>query len=269
LRAATDHLAARGSDNPRLDAELLLCRALRCQRIDLYVAHDRPVGEAELGEFRAFVGRRAGGEPVAYILGEREFHGLSFFVDRRVLVPRPETEHLVDEALSVLEGIKCPRVADVGTGSGCIAISIAKEIPTAEVFAVDVRAEALEVARANRERLVPDAHIRFFEGDLCAPLAGHGPFDAIVSNPPYVSTGEMASLPRDVRAFEPASALHCGDDPVAVHRRLIEQGLPLLSANGALLMEVGSDGARRLGGDVVSRTIPDLSGTQRVVVVTP
>jgi len=269
LRAAADHLAARGSDSPRLDAELLACRVMGCARIDLYVAHDRPLSEAETAAYRELVKRRARGEPVAYILGEREFYGRSFVVDRRVLVPRPETEHLVDEAVAFLRTRTSPRVADVGTGSGCIAISIASEVPGAQVIAVDLSADALQVARLNHERLAPDADITFLEGDLCVPLLEHGGFDAIVSNPPYISTQEMAALPRDVAEFEPKTALHSGEDPVAVHRRLMQEGLPLLRPDGRLMMEVGEGGAQILGGLSATRTVRDLAGVDRVVVVAP
>lgn len=268
LRAAKDHLAARGCASPRLDAELLLTRALECDRLDLYVSHDRPVSEEERAQYRELVKRRAAGEPVAYILGEREFFGLTFEVDRRCLVPRPETEHLVDEAVSLLGGRARPRIADVGTGSGCIAVSIAHEVPGACLVAVDAHEDALDVARANAARLVPDADIRFVCGDLCAPLRDDGPFDLIVSNPPYISTAEMAGLPKDVRDFEPTSALHAGEDPIAFHLRLVEEGLPLLAEGGALVMEVGEDGAERLRRHGEVRSINDLAGVARVVVVT-
>lgn len=268
LRAATDHLAARGCDSPRLDAELLLARALACDRLNLYVAHDRTVSDGERALYRELIKRRASGEPVAYILGEREFYGLTFHVDRRCLVPRPETEHLVDEAVSLLRGRDRPRVADVGTGSGCIAVSLAHQVAGASLFAVDADEDALDVARANAARLVPDADVTFLRGDLCAPLREHAPFDLIASNPPYITTAEMKELPKDVRGFEPDSALRAGEDPIAFHLRLVEEGLPLLSADGALVMEVGEDGAERLRKHVDARSVADLAGIARVVVVT-
>lgn len=268
LRAARDHLAARGFDSPRLDAELLLARVLQCDRLQLYVAHDRPVSDEERAAYREMIKRRASGEPVAYILGEREFYGLEFQVDRRCLVPRPETEHLVDEALALVRGRERPRIADVGTGSGCIAVTLAHEIPGATVIAVDQETDALEVASANAGRLVPNADVVFLQGDLCDPLRGRGPFDLIVSNPPYISTAEMAELPSDVREYEPVTALQSGEDPIAYHLRLIAEGLPLLAGGGALVMEVGVDGAERLRKHVALRAVPDLAGVERVVVVT-
>jgi release factor glutamine methyltransferase len=269
LRAAKDPLAARGCDAPRFDAELLLSRALGCDRLGLYVDHDRPVSDSERALYRELLERRGTGEPVAYILGEREFFGLMFHVDRRCLVPRPETEHLVDEAVALLSGQDRPRVADVGTGSGCIAVSLAHQFGGARLFAVDAQADALDVARANAARLVPDADVTFLCGDLCAPLREHAPFDLIASNPPYITTDEMAELPKDVRDFEPVSALEAGEDGIAFHLRLVEEGLPLLSAGGALVMEVGEGGADRLRKLMDVRSVADLAGIPRVVVVTP
>lgn len=273
LRAAEEHLAARGIESPRLDAELLLARVLRCDRLKLYVDFERPAADHERAAYRELIRRRASGEPVAYILGEREFHGLMFAVDGRCLVPRPETEHLVDEVLSLIRDVENPRVADIGTGSGCIAISLARERADLTVDAVDASSDALAVARANAERLAP-GRVTFFEGDLCSPLRDRAPYDVIASNPPYITTAEMAALPRDVGEFEPHGALHCGDDPVAFHRRLVREGAALLKPRGSLVMELGDTGARPLtawvegAGEARIRTVADLSGVARVAVVT-
>lgn len=275
LRAAADHLAARAYETPRLDAELLLARALQSDRLRLYVEHDMPVADEVRATYRELIKRRASGEPVAYILGEREFYGLVYHVDARCLVPRPETEHLVDEALAHLVGCEAPRVVDVGTGSGCIAISIAHRRPDALVVATDRSSEALEVARGNAGRLVPAGDVAFFEGDLLAPVADLAPFDLVASNPPYITRDEMTQLPLDVRAHEPPLALDSGDDAVAFHKRILEMSEPMLAPAGAVVMELGDGGAAALAPWLDARrkiwccrTVQDLAGVARVLVCT-
>ena len=191
LRGATDYLAARGVENPRRDAELLLARALGLARIELYTAHDRPLTEAERSAARELVQRRGRREPLAYVLGDWDFRRLTLKTDRRALVPRPETELLVERCLELLDGAESPRVVDVGTGSGAIALAIAQERPDARVHATDISPEALGLAAENAE--ANGLSVSFRQGDLLAGL--EGPFDLVVSNPPYVD-GRRARIAR-------------------------------------------------------------------------
>lgn len=277
VKAAAAHLASAGSEEARLDAELLLGRVLGKERLDLYVGYDMPVADEDRAAYRELVRRRARGEPVAYILGIREFHGLEFQVDRRCLVPRPETEHLVDEAAAFLGGRPAAagdRVADVGTGSGCIAVTLARRFPGTGFVATDRSAGALEVARANAGRLAPASAITFLEGDLVAPLRSLAPFVLILSNPPYIPESDRADLPRDVREHEPGMALFSGEDALGFHGRLLAEGWGLLGEGGAMILELPA-GHGREAADLVGRVRPgagcrivrDLAGHDRVLVV--
>jgi release factor glutamine methyltransferase len=215
--------------------------------------------------------------PVAYLTGEREFWSLPFAVDRRVLVPRPETEHLVEAAAARLEGRTDARLADVGTGSGCVAVALLRELPAARAHGLDRSADALAVARANAERHGVAERLELHAGDLLGPLRGHadwGRLDAVVSNPPYVVRGD-ATLAPDVAAHEPPEALYVdGDDPLAVAARLAEEARGALAPGGLLALEVGAGTAaeaeRRLAalGYADLRTLPDLAGIPRVVLAT-
>jgi release factor glutamine methyltransferase len=264
LRRSTEHLEAKGSETPRLDAELLLAHALGVERIDLYLHLDRPLGPAELDEARALVARRAAREPLQYVLGEWGFRRLRLGVDRRALIPRPETETVVERCLALLEGLAAPRVLDVGTGSGAIALAIADEHPGAAVTGVDLSPDALALARENAER-----------AGIAVELACHdlrdglpaGPWDLVVSNPPYVDPDDRDSLQPEVRDWEPAEALFARDAVGAVARAAV----PVLVEGGALVLEVGDGQAEEtasllgaLGYEDV-RTTPDLAGRDRVV----
>jgi release factor glutamine methyltransferase len=261
----------RGLATPRLDAELLVAHVLTLPRVQLYVQFERVLSPEELAALRELIKRRQGGESVAYLTGRKEFWKFELAVDARVLVPRPDTETLVEEALARLgpagEGA-APRIADVGTGSGALAITLAKLRADAAVFAGDVSAPALEVARANAERL--GAAVTFVEGDLGAPLAGHAPFSLIVANLPYIPTADLAALPADVRS-EPALALDGGSDGLDLVRRLVAQAGALLAAGGALALEIGAgQGGATLAllrdagfTDVQARK--DLAGIERVI----
>ena len=269
LRWTQARFAERGLSSPRLDAELLLARVLGRDRVSLYTHFDQPLGKEELAGYRELIRRRLAGEPVAYLVGRKEFWSLSFAVDERVLIPRPETEHLVEAVLAALKGRVGPRVADIGTGSGAVAVALAHDRPDAEVIAVDLSPAALEVARHNAA--AHDVEVEFLEGDLVAPLAARGPFFAIASNPPYIREDEMAGLPAEVRR-EPRSALVAGPDGLALLRRLVEGALPLLQPDGLLALEVGSGqaeavvGLMRAGGYAGIERHKDLGGIERVVV---
>jgi release factor glutamine methyltransferase len=268
IRWMAGRFAERGLASPRLDAELLVAEVLALPRVQVYVQFDRTLSDEERAALRELVRRRQAGESVAYLVGKKEFWGLDFAVDGRVLVPRPDTETLVEEARARLADVAQPRVADVGTGSGAIAVTLAKLLGAASVFASDVSAGALEVARGNAERL--GAPVTFVEGDLEAPLVPHAPFDLIVANLPYIPTGDMAALPPDVKT-EPALALDGGADGLALVRRLVAVAPGLLAPRGALALEIGAGQAEATAAlleaagftDVATRR--DLAGVERVV----
>lgn len=269
LRWTQNRFEERGLRTPRLDAEVLLAHTLAMDRIGLYTRHDQPLDTEELGRYRELIRRRLAGEPVAYLVGRKEFWSLGLAVDERVLVPRPETEILVEAVLKVLAGRSAPKVADVGTGSGAIAIALAHERPDAQLVAVERSPGALAVAQANVA-----AHslaVELIAGDLLEPLVGRAPFAAIVSNPPYVAEGDFEALPVEVRR-EPKEALLAGPDGLRVIRRLIADAPPLLEPGGWLALEVGigqaAEVARGMGaaGLVEVAVQKDLAGIERVVL---
>ena len=270
LNWTTDWLTARGAESPRLDAEVLLAHVRGCPRIALYTAFDTPVAEAERGRFRELVKRRGAGEPVAYLVGSREFFSLPFAVDKAVLVPRPETEGLVVRVLDLCRAAAAPRIVDVGTGSGAIVVALAKHLPRATFAATDVSAEALAVARANAERHGVADRISFVHGDLLA--AADGPWDVIVSNPPYVREDEFAALPRDVRDHEPRGALVAGTTGVEVVERLAAAAAAALVPGGWLVVEIGPAVAAAAEAAFAAipalepgPTLKDLAGLPRIV----
>jgi release factor glutamine methyltransferase len=234
LKRATGHLEKHGSPSPRLDAEVLLAHSLGVKRIDLYVQFERPLSEADLLPYRSLLGRRAKGEPVAYLVGHKEFMALDFEVTKEVLVPNPDTEVLVQRAVAIAREAGGPiRAADVGTGSGCIAVALAHYAPEVEVWATDVSGEALEVAARNVARHGLDARIHLAQGDLVDPLPGD--LDLVCANLPYIDPG--AVLPSSVRA-QPAVALFAGDGGAATVVRLLAAAPARLKAHGRVLAEI-------------------------------
>jgi len=241
--------AQKGIDNPRLDAEVLLAHALGENRIDLYLRPERKVPPETLAVFKGFLQRRLRREPVAYITGRREFYSISLQVGPEVLVPRPETEHVVERALAEgrrldrIDPFRVTRILDVGTGSGNIAIALAKHLPRAKIFATDRSRGALSMARRNAlSSLGPTGAIRFLEADLFMGLHPQkARFDLIVSNPPYIPSGQINSLPTEVRAYEPRSALDGGADGMDVLRTLLSDGPRYLATGGVLVCEIGED----------------------------
>jgi release factor glutamine methyltransferase len=203
LRGATEYLAGRGIDTARVDAELLLARALGLSRIELYTQHDRPLTDAERAAARELVQRRGQREPLAYVLGDWDFRRLTLKTDRRALVPRPETEIVVERCLALLQGIEAPKIADVGTGTGAIALALKQERPDAIVVATDISPDALELAGENAD--ANELDVRFVQGDLLQGV--DGPLDLVVSNPPYVGAEELDGLQPEVRDWEPRGAL--------------------------------------------------------------
>lgn len=239
LRWAADDFRARGIESPRLDAELLLGRAVATTRIQLVIDAKRELRDDELSRFRALVKRRRAREPVAYILGHREFYGRMFRVDRRVLVPRPDTETLVEEALDRTRAVSMSmRALDLCTGSGCVAVTLARERPTAWVVASDVSEDALAVARDNTLRLGA-YRIALRRSDLFASIDPAWRFDVVTANAPYIAPEEMAELQPEVRDHEPRTALVADEGGLAVTRRIVEQAGAHLAAGGVLAVEVG------------------------------
>jgi release factor glutamine methyltransferase len=239
--------------------------------VALYTHFDQPLESEELARFRALIRRRLAGEPVAYLVGTKEFRSLELKVDRRVLVPRPETETVVEVALALLEAVAAPGIVDVGTGSGAIALALKRARPDAAVLAVDASPEAAEVARANAERL--ELAVEVVVGDLLEPVRARAPFALVASNPPYIPSGEIAALPPEVRA-EPHAALDGGPDGLAVIRRLIVAAEPLLARHlpgGALVLEVGAGQAPSVSALLAAagyrepQVTRDLAGIERVV----
>ncbi|MBN1395278.1 MAG: peptide chain release factor N(5)-glutamine methyltransferase [Pirellulales bacterium] len=273
LNWTADYLKDRGTDSPRLDAEILLAYVLKCQRIELYTRFDKQADEAARTAFRALVKRRADGAPVAYLVGRREFYSLDFQVTPDVLIPRPETELLVVAALdaaktysppplaegsgvraeganalnlkSLLSNPQSPSpnlqlsIADVGAGSGCVAVALAKHLPAACITAFDISPAALAVAKENARHHGLADRIEFVESDLLSALPAERRFDIIVSNPPYVAEAEWADLQHDVRDFEPRGSLVAGPRGTEVIERLIPQAAERLMPGGHLLMEIG------------------------------
>jgi release factor glutamine methyltransferase len=264
LRRSTEFLERKGIDSPRLDAERLLSRALGLTRIELYTHFDRPLSEGELTAARSLVERRGTREPLAYVLGEWGFRHLVLKTDARALVPRPETEVLVERALELLDGAVEPGVLDVGTGTGAIALALAQERPGTRVTALDVSFDALALARENMERV--GLVVELIQGDLRDGLPG-GPYDLIASNPPYVEPDELDGLQPEVREFEPRLALVGDGLPELVARGARAALVP----GGALLMEIHADHAERCLalldglGFVETRLTPDLTGRDRLV----
>jgi release factor glutamine methyltransferase len=239
LKWTEDFFRDKKIDSPRLDAQILLAHVLGCKKIDLYVRSEEEPAEAQRTAFKALIKKRVEGCPVAYLVGHREFYQLEFDVTPDVLIPRPETEFVVMECLRLLKGKEAPTVLDLGTGSGCVALSIAKQQPTVKITATDVSAAALAIARQNAAKFGLAERIRFLEGDLFEPI-GTESFDVIASNPPYVSEGEFATLAKEVKDFEPRLALEAGPDGLAVYRRLIAEAPAHLAPGGHLLLEIGS-----------------------------
>ena len=276
-RLAAGRLTEAGVDTPPLDALLLLIWALKARREDLAREPERVLTAREQIIFQKAVALRAGRRPLPYITGEQWFYGRSFKINRAVLIPRPETELLVAAALEKCRGISAPCLADIGTGSGCLAVTLAIERPDARVWAADLSPDALKVARKNAVRYGLTDRLTFLQGDLLAPLPPGIRFDIIVSNPPYIAEAELPTLQPEVRDYEPALALvgnsgATGADGTRLHRRLIDAAPAYLKPGGRLLLEVGqgqaeaiADYARRAGYEKAA-VQDDLGGIGRVVL---
>ena len=268
LQWTTEYFQRKALDSPRLTSELLLSHALGCDRVRLYMDFDRPLNKDELSTFRSLVERRAEGEPTHYLLGRREFYGRPFRVDPRVLIPRPETELLVEAVLARLPSETSFPVLDLCAGSGCIAATLAAERTGLSVVAVEIDPGALEVARENVQALGVAERVELLQGDLFAPVSSRT-FAAVVSNPPYVATAKIAGLMPEVQR-EPRSALDGGPDGLAIVRRIVREAGRHLAPGGWLALEIGEEQGPALltllteAGLKEGRIERDLAGLDRV-----
>jgi release factor glutamine methyltransferase len=285
LKEGMAQLRADNVPSYTLAAELLLMHAMDRDRTWLYTHPESELAAYAAQEYFALIARRAAGEPTQYLTGKQEFWGLEFEVNPVVLIPRPETEHVIEVALERLgaRGIKINmrtgepspplRIADVGTGSGCLAVALAHELLHAEIFATDISAAALEVARRNAARHSVSNRVHFFEGDLLGPVsASPGLFDLIVSNPPYVAQDEAKTLAREVREHEPHTALFGGPSGIEMYDHLTKQAGELLRSSGVLVLELGHNSAQHVRAILVAQrnwvnvsVTNDLAGIPRVL----
>lgn len=275
LNWGTEYLEQRGFDSPRLTVELLLGRVLAYSRIELYTKFDRPLLPEDLAAFKEKFKRRLTHEPIQYILGDTEFMGLRFFVDRRVLIPRPETEILVEEVIRECRRSALKKILDIGTGSCNIAVSIAHALPDVTVDALDASADALVVAQTNIDFHNVANRVRLIQGDVLSDdfkLPAHA-YDLIVSNPPYISCAEFAELEPEIRDHEPPMATTDGGDGLVFYRRLAERGKPLLRPDGVIVVEVAAGraavvtGIFRQEGYRNVETLPDYQNIDRVLKI--
>lgn len=271
IKKTTDFLAAKGVESPRLNAELLIGHALGRKRMQLYLEFERPLTEVELEKVRPLVRRRALREPLQYIVGETEFCGLRLAVDRRALIPRPETELLVEHVRRMRAGAPPGRILDLGTGTGAIALALAAAFPTASVLAVDRSAAALELARSNAALTGLEARVTLVESNWFDAVPAET-FEVVVSNPPYLSDEETNQTAPEVRDFEPRSALAAADEGTADLARIIAQAPRFLAPGGLLALETGiSQHARLLplvqaAGFARAESHPDLTGRERFIL---
>jgi release factor glutamine methyltransferase len=292
LSSAVDRLEAAEVGSPRMNAEVLLMFVLGVNRAYLYAHPERELTAEEESRYDDVLAQRSTGMPSQYVTGHQEFWGLDFVVSPAVLIPRPETEHLVETVLELARGTLSPKLVDVGTGSGCIALALAHELKDAAIYAVDLSAEALEIARANAARLQLDGRVKFAQWDVLRPAQNKGvisseakrsretptpeaaalrDFDFVVSNPPYVGFGEADKVQKSVREFEPQMAVFAGEQGLDIIGPLISQAHAALKTGGWLAMEIGysmRDAVVELLGPTMwedVRVVPDLQGIPRVI----
>ena len=273
LNWTKQYFEAKGVENPRLDAEVLLCAVLKCQRITLYVDFERPLSEEELAIYRDYVQRRGNFEPLAYILGEKAFMRNSFKVNKATLVPRPETELLVESLVRIAQMLRPEgdvKILDIGTGSGAIIVSLLDYLPNAKGVGVDISVDALIVAKENSEKIGVTGRIGFVRSDVFSKLPLEKKFDIIVSNPPYIPAVDIAGLDKDVQQ-EPRSALDGGDDGLDFYRRITAEAMEHMAEEGVLAFEVGIHQAEAVqqlcldAGFVRTAVRKDYAGIERMV----
>lgn len=276
LKWTTDFFAGHGIDAPRCDAEILLSHVLQVRRIDLYLRYDQPLNVDELARFKGLIKRRVRREPVAYIVGRRGFWSLDLAVSPAVLIPRPETERLVEESLKYLGSAGPPRrVLELGTGSGAVILALAQEQPRHFFCAVDRSAAALRIAAANAAAVQAAGRVHFFCGDWLSALSPRAPaWDLVASNPPYIASADIAALQPEIRSYEPRPALDGGPSGTRALAHIIRQGHRYLTSGGMLLLEIGADQKPALlplieaaGAYGRIRFEPDYAGRDRILVL--
>ena len=277
IRRSSEFLQQKGVESPRLQIELILAHVLNVPRLRLYLSFERELSTAEMDRAREMVKRRAAREPLQHILGSASFCGLEMKCSRAALVPRPETELLAERAWQFLSTLNPPpsTALDLGTGTGCIAISLAVKAPAAHIDAVDVSADALALARENAAQHVVADRLTFHQGNAFAALPTAARFDLIVSNPPYIASEEIATLPDEVRDFDPRLALDGGADGLDFYRRIADEAQAFLKPGGKLMVEFGDGQApeleKILSGKkwIVEEIVADYSPRPRILIARP
>ena len=269
---AETYLKEKEFDNPRAEIEWLLCALLDCDRLNVYLRFEEPLSQSQLTILRNWVKRRLTNEPLQYITGSCDFYGRQFLINSKVLIPRPETERLVDIAIEKMNGIDSPSILDVGTGSGCIATTLGLEIPASKVMGVDISLDALVVANGNKAKLGPE-NVLFIEMDILK-TSPEKLFDLLVSNPPYIPKNEMENLMKDVKDFEPVIALEDKNNGFTFYKRFAEIGRTFVKPGGWFVLEVGMGDHPSMVQSIFSNSgylnvelIKDYNGDNRVLVV--
>ena len=269
---AETYLKEKEFDNPRAEIEWLLCALLDCDRLNVYLRFEEPLSQSQLTILRNWVKRRLTNEPLQYITGSCDFYGRQFLINSKVLIPRPETERLVDIAIEKMNGIDSPSILDVGTGSGCIATTLGLEIPDSKVMGVDISLDALEIANGNKEKLCSE-NVLFIEMDILNTFP-EKLFDLLVSNPPYIPKNEMENLMKDVKDFEPVIALEDKNNGFTFYKRFAEIGRTFVKPGGWFVLEVGMGDHPSMVQSIFSNSgylnvelIKDYNGDNRVLVV--
>lgn len=276
LKEAEQHLNRVGIESARLDSEVLLSHVLGCDRAYLMVHGNDRINADKWSAFQELIARREKHEPVAYLTGQKEFMGLDFLVTPEVLIPRPETEILVETAITLAAKMNQPKILDIGCGSGCIFISLAKHIKAAKLYTTDISHKAINIAQQNERHILGNNRIQFIEADLFPDISViESKYDMIVSNPPYIAESELALLSPDIRDYEPKLALNGGIDGLAVIRKIIKEAPRYLNAGGYLILEIGDKQSKEVR-KLVEQTerfaiqstqfIFDLAGKERVLV---
>jgi release factor glutamine methyltransferase len=270
IQWTTEHFQKKGVDNPRLEAEVLLAHLLGIDRMGLYINYATPLTEGERTAYREMIQRRTAGEPIAYIMGYKEFWSMRFQVSPKCLIPRPETEHLVEEVVRIGNDLQPPlRALEIGHGCGAVAIALAKELVEAQIVATDISPGARSLARENAEAHEVGGRIQFVPGDLYPP--GEEPFNLICSNPPYIPTAEILQLAPEVRDYEPLTALDGGEDGLRFFREIVQGAPDFLAEGGWLLLEMGKGQDPQVAAILQDRgfthidLIPDYAGVTRVI----